>query len=722
MQIYMAGSLFKPMHRSARRITGLVLMAAGAVAAVAQNEENSERADAPPRFSVPGGIQTNAVVLRLTAVASSTVIRYTVDGSEPGLSSLVYGEPVTLTNSILIKARGFASNAPPSATVSQAYTFLDPGLLDFHSNLPLVVLSTFGQEVPHDRKVTVSASFISPSGGRSSLAGPADFDGRAFLNVRGRASLRYPKHSYHLKTIDDTEEAARVGLLGFPKDSDWVLYAPYPDKTLMRDVLAYELSNQIGRYAARAKFVEVFVNESGGRLSQRDYVGVCVLEEKLKRGKQRVDIEKLNPADLTEPAITGGYIFKKDHQDKGEMAQGNLAGFAGISTSNRVGFPTGPGGFPASPDGFLPAYQSPAADREAVPSNRARVAGSRAGAITNHLGVPANRDIMSSSRGRGFIDDEGLFSTLEGFRTLLQTNQFYFVEPGPDEINAVQKAWLKRHVNQFESVLYGPGFKDPTNGYAAYIDPESFIDYHLIVEVSKNVDGFRFSTFFQKDRGGKIKLEPIWDWNLSFGNANGKQGWIPEYWLWPQLDDQQYSWFRRLFEDPDFGQKYVDRWGQLRTNIFAASNLLARVDELAALLDEAQARNFERWPILGREVYPNWYVGNTYTEEIAWMKQWIKSRIAWIDQQFLPPPALALEESSPGAEIRLHMVVPVGKAFYTTDGTDPRQPGGAVSTQARLYSSPIALSENAQVFARVQLGARWSSPAIFKRAARNRNS
>src|SRR6266849_7170327 len=122
MQIYMAGSLFKPMHRSARRITGLVLMAAGAVAAVAQNEENSERAAAPPRFSVPGGIQTNEVVLRLTAEASSTVIRYTVDGSEPGLSSLIYGESLTLTNSILIKARGFASNAPPSATVSQTYT------------------------------------------------------------------------------------------------------------------------------------------------------------------------------------------------------------------------------------------------------------------------------------------------------------------------------------------------------------------------------------------------------------------------------------------------------------------------------------------------------------------------------------------------------------------------------------------------------------------------
>ena len=229
MQIYMAGNLFTQMHRSVRRIMGLAFMAAGAVAAMSQNEENSERAPSPPRFSVPGGIQTNEVVVRLTAEASSTVIRYTVDGSEPGLSSLIYGGPLTLTNSILIKAKGFASNAPPSATVSQTYTFLDPGLLDFNSNLPLVVLSTFGQEVPHDRKVTVSACFINPSGGRSSLAGPADFDGRALLNVRGRASLRYPKHSYHLKTIDDTEEAVKISLLGFPKESDWVLYAPYPD-------------------------------------------------------------------------------------------------------------------------------------------------------------------------------------------------------------------------------------------------------------------------------------------------------------------------------------------------------------------------------------------------------------------------------------------------------------------------------------------------------------
>ena len=98
-----------------------------------------------------------------------------------------------------------------------------------------------------------------------------------------------------------------------PKDSDWVLYAPYSDKTLMRDVLAYELSNKMGRYAARTRFVEVFLNRSGSKLSKRDYAGVYVFEEKIKRGKDRVNIQKLTPEDNSEPNITGGYIFKRDH-------------------------------------------------------------------------------------------------------------------------------------------------------------------------------------------------------------------------------------------------------------------------------------------------------------------------------------------------------------------------------------------------------------------------
>ena len=49
-------------------------------------------------------------------------------------------------------------------------------------------------------------------------------------------------------------------------------------------------------------------------------------------------------------------------------------------------------------------------------------------------------------------------------------------------------------------------YRDPTNGYAKYIDVDSFIDHHIIVELTKNIDGFRISTYYTKDRLGKIKM------------------------------------------------------------------------------------------------------------------------------------------------------------------------------------------------------------------------
>ena len=124
---------------------------------------------------------------------------------------------------------------------------------------------------------------------------------------------------------DERPEVGAAVLLGLPKESDWVLYAPYSDKSLMRDVLGYELSNQIGRYAARTRFVEVFLNDSRGKLTQRSYLGVYIFEEKIKRGKNRVAIEKLAPGDSTEPNISGGYIVKKDHSD--QVDEGHTPGF-----------------------------------------------------------------------------------------------------------------------------------------------------------------------------------------------------------------------------------------------------------------------------------------------------------------------------------------------------------------------------------------------------------
>jgi CotH kinase protein/Chitobiase/beta-hexosaminidase C-terminal domain/Fn3 associated len=696
--------------------------------------QEKPRISSPPIFSIAGGVYQSNLSVRLTTKSASASIRYTADGSEPSGKSAVYSGPLIINSSALIRAKAFEPGASASETISHTYTLLGPGLFDFSSNLPLVILNTLGKDVPHRTKVLVSTRFIETVNGRNTLAGAADFDGRGLINVRGNTSLRYPKHSYHLKTKDEAGNPLKVSILGFPKESDWVLYAPYPDKTLMRDVLAFDLSNKMGRYASRVRFVEVFVCEGGSKLTRGDYQGVFVLEEKIKWDKNRVNIAKLKPDDSAKPDITGGYIFKKDHLDRGEM--GMAGDFTGMPmgrgmSMNRAGYPTGPGGFPASPEGFLPSYQGSSSGREGFPQNRgrsvilrdrpnSRLVFTNSGPIIIKDGVVQPPQVQFSPDGKSLVQrNQGFVTSIweargEGgaiFHTALR-NQFFYVEPKPDEITSAQKTWLTDYLNQFESVLYGPDFKDPTNGYAAFIDAGSFIDHHIIVEATKNIDGFRFSTFYYKDRGGKVNMGPIWDWNLSFGNANGKQGWLPQYWYWPQLDDQQYSYFRRLFEDPDFAQRYVDRWAELRTNILASANIIKRIDELAALLQEAQARNFQKWPIMGLSVHPNYFVGDSYDEEVRWLKQWIQTRLAWIDNQFLAAPAVSARQN-PKDGITISMSSPAGKIYYTLEGDDPRSPGGATSPKARLYDGPVPLKEADRIFARVRQDDRWSATTIF---------
>ncbi|HZR21798.1 MAG TPA: CotH kinase family protein [Verrucomicrobiae bacterium] len=613
-------------------VAGCLLQAASGAGTLA----DSSSKPAEPKFSLPSGLYTSAISVELSAHSPNEVVRYTLDGSEPSSASPEYSKPIHLSESTLLKAKVFGSGASSSSTVSEAYSFMESDLAVFSSNLPLVVLDTFGQRVPYGQKIAVAARFIEPKPDRSSLPGSADFQGLGEINIRGHTSLRYPKHSYHFQTKQEGAGSTKVALLGLPKESDWVLYGPYSDKSLIRDVLGYELSNQIGRYAARTRLVEVFLNDSGGKLSQHHYLGVYVFEEKIKRGKHRVDIDKLTPQDDTEPNISGGYIIKKDHSDAVD-----------------------------NPDPSIPMF-----------------------------GVSANRKESSFRSSHG--------------------GQFYYVEPKGDEITAEQKTWLKQYVNKFERVLYSDDFKDPTNGYAAYIDPDSFIDHHLLVELSKNIDGFRFSTFYYKDRGGRLNMGPIWDWNLSFGNANAREGFNPEGWYWSQLDDRQYSWFRRLFEDPDFAQRYVDRWGQLRTNQFTIVKIMARIDELAAQLDEAQARNFRRWRILGRSVWPNAFVGQSFAQEIGFLKQWIQQRIEWMDQEFLLPPLFSIRGGpvNHGAKLQLH--AHEGTVYYTLDGSDPRAPGGAVSRSARLYKSSIVLADTTSICCRATDGSRWSYPSTGK--------
>ena len=172
-----------------------------------------------------------------------------------------------------------------------------------------------------------------------------------------------------------------------------------------------------------------------------------------------------------------------------------------------------------------------------------------------------------------------------------------------------------------------------------------------------------------------------------------------------------------MFEDPDFGQRYVDRWSELRTNVFAASNLLARIDAWAAFLQEPAARNFARWPILGQPVGPESFDAKTFEENAQHLRSWITNRLGWIDAQFPPAPVAVSSNGLVALSLPAGAVLATGvvrRIVFTLDGTDPRQPGGAVSPTARAYDQPFPAAPAAPIFARLQEAERWSGPLRVK--------
>ncbi|MEN6306310.1 MAG: CotH kinase family protein [Anaerohalosphaeraceae bacterium] len=306
----------------------------------------------PVEFSADGGVFTDSFLLTLTVDNPNAEIYYTTDNSEPTVHSTRYASPISVSTTTVIRARAVESNKIAGPVSSQYYVFLASNVRDFNSDLPLLVIDNFGggalgddnAATAHVFKPSVVGLFTVQPDGRSRLVNAPQILNRAGAKVRGISSSTYPKKGYAVEFWDEHNDDQSLAVLGMPADSDWVLYAPYYfDRAMIRNSLIYELSNQVGRYAPRTRFVEVFLNTNGGALEQGDYIGVYALTEKIKRGKDRVAVEKLDAADNAEPDVTGGYIFKNDWLESGEpgwhTSRGMPASQGGMGSALSMAYP-----------------------------------------------------------------------------------------------------------------------------------------------------------------------------------------------------------------------------------------------------------------------------------------------------------------------------------------------------------------------------------------------
>lgn len=458
---------------------------------------------------------------------------------------------VFFSNRIFAQTSSLAENEiPPQKTAVDNVVAATPASpAEFiSSNLPVIVISTNnGQAIIDDPKIPAKLKIYNKGAGqRNYLTDLPQFDGNIGIEIRGSSSQMFPKKSYGFESWDIPGNSIDVSFLGMPAESDWILNANYTDKSLIRNVMAYQLWQNLGHYATRYQFVEVILNEQ--------YQGIYIFSEKIKRDKNRVNISKISTTENSGDEVTGGYIFKIDKQ-------------------------TGSGG-----TGWNSSY---------LPS-----------AISN---------------------GQKIF--------------FQYEYPKDVDITTQQKNYLQGNVYDFETALKSATFADTLNGFRKYAVENTFIDYFLVNELSKNVDGYRLSTFLNKERdskGGKIRMGPVWDYDIAWHNANYCEGDVTSGWAYqfPCYDDywQVPFWWSRLLEDPRYVNNLACRWQNLRQNKLSDAWFDNYIDSISGQLMEAQVRNFTQWPILGVYVWPNpWPYASTYAGEISSLKTWMHNRLSWLD-------------------------------------------------------------------------------------------
>jgi len=417
------------------------------------------------------------------------------------------------------------------------------------SNLPIVIIDTRGKTISNEPKITAHMKIIYNGPGKMNYRRDQNFHYNNWIGIetRGNSSQSYPQKQYGVELRDSVSgDDLDAELLGMPAEEDWVLYAPYNDISMLRNVLTYHLWNEMSHWGPRTRFCEVILNNT--------YQGIYILMESIKRGPTRVDISKMNPQDTAGLQLTGGYIMKIDKKNN-----------------------------------------------------------------------PNDKSFVSKVKSTTNTDITWLYHY-----------------PESDDINPKQQDYIRKYIDTVEQLIASPNFADPVNGYRKYLSTRSFIDYFLLTEFTRNIDAYKASSYFYKEKlsmdgdKGQFKAGPVWDYNFGYGNASFCSGAQTTGWMYdgcmPATLATPVLW-RRLLADPTYANEVKCRWQELRRTILDTGYLFPFLNRYAFdTLDAAQKRHFSQWRILGTNPGGfNAYIAISYPDELNRLKTWIRNRLSWMD-------------------------------------------------------------------------------------------
>lgn len=578
----------------------------------------------PPLFDPPSEVSFDSTSrafvdnfqLTLSVPEQDATIRYTINGDPVTEASTEYTGPISITASRQIRARAFLPAALPGSSRTEGFVKLATSEANFSSDLPVVILSTFGEGAPPESGSTIRKDVFmliyepDPVTGRTTLDSTPTVTTRGGFRKRGSSSAGFPKYGMSLETWDENNDDRNLNIFGFGSEADWILNARYTfDLSLMRNALTYQLSNDIGRWAVETKFVELYNDTFGSDVSSSDYFGVYTFMERIDSDNNRLDIAGLDPWENSEEEITGGYIIKQDRSDPGEP--------------------------PFSANGFGNlVYVEPDFD-QSTPQQRSYIQ-----AYTNSIFPAAN-----SANG---INP----STNQHFSDIIDVPSF--IDNWWINILVMDPDWGR--LSQFY-------YKDRNGKFAA--GPAWDYDRTMGSRDGRDDNASRWAG------GGDTSLPfydnryPIWGRIFGFTAAHSSA----------TLSNPQLVTSR-----PDTFQQLIDRWFEIRKGGFSDDNIQGVITSMSEELSEAQQRNFARWTSLNPGAISgiNYAEGGLsgWAREVSHLRGWLQTRVDWIDQQFLAQPTLTQDGGVVDPGFELVMSTPGAQVFYTTDGSDPRATGG----------------------------------------------
>lgn len=222
---------------------------------------------------------------------------------------------------------------------------------------------------------------------------------------------------------------------------------------------------------------------------------------------------------------------------------------------------------------------------------------------------------------------------------------FQWFYPKADDIQDEQANYIEEWMANFEEAVFSPNYYNSLgNRYDEYIDLDSFTDFLLINELSKNSDGYKLSTYMHKERdsdGGKLNAGPIWDFDQTYGVSLVCSNY--DYSGWTYLQNQNDCedlmsmpmWWQQMMEDDLFTNHLNCRWNQMRSTFLHEDSIFHWIDDNEEIISNAIERNYERWDdFIGEYIWiePE-PVPESYDEEISTMKNWISNRLVWMDME-----------------------------------------------------------------------------------------